>query len=217
MKRAHSKLFVDLPLPVQILAALILACISQAVLSESATDTNLHETVTTLDLGKNGTDDYRRQEVRRGDKLILTTICQGKSVTHAYHIGEFVFLEHDANGDGLFKEVSILKDNDVIEAFIRSSDGKVRPLPSERLRKIQSSFAEAKSLMTNLVDAVINENSEKVEQIIENIRKREQTVEGAAHSSKEKLGENTENEVFNLRQKIEPDAIDRNEGEKKTD
>jgi len=151
--------------------------------SEPGTDTNLHEKVVEMDINKDGFKEYRCQEISRGANLVLRTIWDGKTVTHAFPVGDYVFLEHDADGDGLFEQISILKDNDIYETYQRLPNGQVNPLSTDRLLELQKGCAEAKGMMTNLVDAVTNKNSQKVEQVLESIRKKEQEMKNKKHIS----------------------------------
>ena len=146
-------------------------------LSKPRIDTNLHEKIVEMDINKDGFKEYRRQEIKRGTNLVLTTIWDGKSVTRAYPVGNYVFIEHDADGDGLFEQISILKDNDVYDAYLRSPNGQVNPLPNDSLLDLQKNNAEAKDIMTNLVDAVTNRNSHKVQQVLESIRNRDRKTQ----------------------------------------
>lgn len=161
-----------------IMMVTLLLATNRMAFSEQEADTNLHEKIVKMNLSKYGLEEYRRQEIRRGTNLVLSIIWQGKAVTYAFPVGDFVFLEHDDNGDGVFEQISILKDIDVYEAYQRLPNGQINPLHTARLLELQKGCAEAKGMMTNLVDAVTNRNSRKVEQVLESIRKREQEMHG---------------------------------------
>ena len=136
----------------------------------NAAPTDLHTNIITFAAIKHGMDACVRKEIMRGTNLVFIDISQGKIITHAFPVGELTFLEHDSNGDGVYEQISILQGDDVLECFIRSPSGKIEPLPSKQLNELQRGCAIAWNMMTNLVSAVTNKNTEKVENIVEDIR-----------------------------------------------
>lgn len=105
------------------------------------------------DRNKDGKPDLRVETVFRGKELVMVEWSKpnaegGWSVTsRAFHAGgDMVAVEADEDGDGFLETLAVFRPGtEVMEVFVRQSDGKVQPVGAEALaafRKQNAAISE---------------------------------------------------------------------------
>lgn len=90
-----------------------------------------------------------------GVRLLTIIMKNDKIIQRVYHINDYSLIEHDEDGDGIFENITIVKDlNELFSSFRRHSNGNIVPLPIKEINKLKTDLKEAYSVTNTLIDTV---------------------------------------------------------------
>jgi hypothetical protein len=165
------------------LALLFLFC--AAAHGADIVTTNVVGDITTRIRERTSTPASYMETSYRGKKVVMRLmslpIGNGKTnLSRSYYAaGEWVFMEEDDDGDGIFECVSIvIPDTDDLEIFTREPDGLVKPASTEKIRIVKEQIATTskttdklffskKKISVEEIDKLLKQNREKLEKLQE--------------------------------------------------